>query len=154
MKWHFIRKRHNFPQHFSVSQASSGSTRQHTDSLTVTHSLTPRTVTGVISHGEGERRKAESPDRWSERLATIFPVVRLVQVQVSCVSSIFSFPCIVGENAHLSLLFRFGFTWSSFFNLSLAFSLIRKPCLPIGSLRSHHTNDKWVHKCLCDAWIL
>ena len=67
----------NFIQFISVSQVSSGSTRQHTESLTVTRSPTAGTQPDV--HQDKEKR--DKPG-WGETLAKLFPVVRLVQVQV------------------------------------------------------------------------
>ena len=60
---------------------SSGSTRRQSESLTVTQTPTAGTQPGT----DEDREKKRKPDGWGDMLAKMFPVVRLVQVQV-CLS--------------------------------------------------------------------
>ena len=57
---------------------SSGSTRRQSESLTVTQTPTAGTQPGTDEDRENKRK----PDGWGDMLAKMFPVVRLVQVQV------------------------------------------------------------------------
>ena len=63
---------------FTVSQVSSGSTRRQSESLTVTQTPTAGTQPGT----DEDREKKRKSDGWGEMFAKMFPVVRLVQVQV------------------------------------------------------------------------